>query len=1040
MIQHRKTVGIQTLPDRTEMKQRSAKKLLTYSKRITERTILNELSHLLRLLGITDIESEITVSTGRMDILCHQFRTIIETKKVGKASKEVLSQLEPYIHAKILEDSNELPFKIPEEQNRPWTGIITDGQIWHVWKYRNANNTPSAEKHTLDYRPRTPNDLLEFLSQKIFADKPLGKPRIPQNPYDLFVDDHQKLVKIYGGLKGRSLKETETKFDLWRDMLRASGMEPESKSESQKMFVKHSFLVSVARNVSQILASPEPEKEPHSVLADGFVSWIVQDPDGEDWQKAFLRKINEYDWRRQKGDVLRSVYEGFISSTDRKIFGEYYTPDWLAELLVNETLDPEWLEQSITAANSQLPLKGIGVLDPACGSGTFLYHSAQKILQSDAMKSLHLPLSRQAEIAVRLVNGIDIHPIATEISRATLLRALPAPPPDGTKSINVFQGDSLMTFQDKEDEDRKLLNQMTHEIREKNLVFQIPGTRSKEILIPLSFCESRNFNSEMDRLIAFAKQKKIPQDILESIPEPDRATLEQCCKNFADIISEKGNSVWAWYVTNITAPAFLSRRKVNRIVANPPWVRMGDIQVEYRKRELEQTFLSEGLWQGGKHASNNDIAQLFLKMGRQIYLQNPKTDPASWIVKKSYVKSPQWENFRNWYKDRKIEKYILDLQKIAPFGGGDAKISCVLFDLNSGFKTRKLDQFQKTTILSANKITKRVKILPSIKLNDALNLIEFSSASNKVSKKPSFYQNSKWKSGAATRPQVLVVIDKIEEIFNDPQNAEITTTKSTHVPWRALDAQKGIVPTSYIHKLCKSQDFYPFMISKNISNVIIPTDNQGILEECPVQSSDLWKRLDKIYRKRKGRKSPKTLLGCINYQRKISTQLESMDNLQVQVIYSAAGDHMRSTRYFPSRDNPIILGEGCYFGRFLSDQEAAYIVSILNSPCLENAFVESRRSNRHFHTHIWEYLPIPQFDRQNSDHNRLAELCEEAETAVREWYDSNSEHSTYSQITASKRIRKLLKNNKIFDQIDEIVRRMLPNQATSQQEETSYNP
>ena len=161
-------------------------------------------------------------------------------------------------------------------------------------------------------------------------------------------------------------------------MLRASGMEPENDQDALTLFVKHSFLVSIARNVSHILVDPDPENNPNIVLNDGFVSWIIQDPDGEDWQRDLLAKINEYDWRRQKGDVLRSVYEGFISAKDRKIFGEHYTPDWLAELLVNETLDPEWLEESIQAAVLPEAVKGIGVLDSSLWIWNLLIPLSQK--------------------------------------------------------------------------------------------------------------------------------------------------------------------------------------------------------------------------------------------------------------------------------------------------------------------------------------------------------------------------------------------------------------------------------------------------------------------------------------------------------------------------------------------------------------------------------------------------------------------------------------------------------------------------------------
>ena len=72
---------------------------------------------------------------------------------------------------------------------------------------------------------------------------------------------------------------------------------------------------------------------------------------------------------------------------------------------------------------------------------------------------------------------------------------------------------------------------------------------------------------------------------------------------------------------------------------------MSDIQAENRKRTLERFAKdSMGIWTGGIQAPHFDIAQLFIKRARLLYLRNPKNDPAAWIVKKSAMKAGNWEN------------------------------------------------------------------------------------------------------------------------------------------------------------------------------------------------------------------------------------------------------------------------------------------------------------------------------------------------------------------------------------------------------------
>ncbi len=67
--------------------------------------------------------------------------------------------------------------------------------------------------------------------------------------------------------------------------------------------------------------------------------------------------IDEYDLSQIREDVLKGVYQQLIDPKDRHDLGEYYTPDWLCERIVNE----------------MLPKHGYkAVLDPSCGSGSFL--------------------------------------------------------------------------------------------------------------------------------------------------------------------------------------------------------------------------------------------------------------------------------------------------------------------------------------------------------------------------------------------------------------------------------------------------------------------------------------------------------------------------------------------------------------------------------------------------------------------------------------------------------------------------------------------
>nr|WP_237681970.1 N-6 DNA methylase [Agrobacterium vitis] len=72
--------------------------------------------------------------------------------------------------------------------------------------------------------------------------------------------------------------------------------------------------------------------------------------------REIRRQIDAYDFSEVREDILKGVYQELIDLETRHALGEYYTPDWLCERMMEELP----LEQSSS------------VLDPACGSGSFL--------------------------------------------------------------------------------------------------------------------------------------------------------------------------------------------------------------------------------------------------------------------------------------------------------------------------------------------------------------------------------------------------------------------------------------------------------------------------------------------------------------------------------------------------------------------------------------------------------------------------------------------------------------------------------------------
>lgn len=132
-------------------------------------------------------------------------------------------------------------------------------------------------------------------------------------------------------------------------------------------------------------------------------------------------------------DLLKMLYQALFPQQIRHGLGEYYTPDWLAE----HVLDQAGYRGDPTAR----------LLDPACGSGTFLVAAIQRI-RARIEQSAAGRARRKSELCrqiIRNVVGFDVHPLAVLSARANYLFALGelAGYLDGAE-IPVWQRDAIL--------------------------------------------------------------------------------------------------------------------------------------------------------------------------------------------------------------------------------------------------------------------------------------------------------------------------------------------------------------------------------------------------------------------------------------------------------------------------------------------------------------------------------------------------------------------------------------------------------------------
>ena len=1002
------------------MTDRAAHRLLNANPKRLEDNIRQDIIQLLHGLKIESLLSYRT-HTGPADIYLPNRRVFIEVKAVGlanephvpqarKNAETTFQQVERYLRAEMDDELGRFP--LDDQPDLPWTGIVTDGRIWHAWRFPHAHQ--AVPTPVLDgFRPQNEDELLRTIVPIVNVE-PVGKPWVPVDPVHLFAGALDKLRTIHAELSGKRVQQTtDTKMQLWLDMLRGSGMAPKTTVAQARLFTAHCFLVALARGVVHTLVKPNDRPDPSELLGNGYLAWIVEVEDGRVWARELLDRVHAYEWRRTAGDVLRPLYESFVDQSDRKDFGEVYTPDWLAEMMVNEVLDDEWCNESIFSALAELRgqghTDGVGVLDPTCGSGTFLYHCARRILECDAAKELQP--GQRADAVCRLVHGIDIHPVAVEFSRATLLRALPATPTVADMALAIYQGDALMLRQT----DTNTL------FEPRNGEISIKSPQRREILIPRAFSEHTEFPDMLRRLVdAAANGAALPKDISLAMGT-DADKIEACHGAVRKIIDAEGNSVWTWYITNVLGPDRLARRKVNRIVANPPWVKLANIQVPERKRALERIAGKDNkagnlrLWEGGKQAPHFDIAQLFIRHSRRSFLKHPESDPSAWVTKASAIRAGNWKKLRHWHETASIPVQTLDFSEVKVFGGGDARRSCVLLELRQSSLG---DAESDIAVLKATCPGKTPDA--SLPWGIAASLLHWEKPDSFLEAYSDYVPDS-WRQGATIVPKVLTTADKVVSSWGSPHTRSVTTVRSDKDPWNAVQPRTGEVPTHWLTPLLTSKQLLPFGIAPTGSEtVIIPCDDDGdLLPSEAARQTGFWAELDDLYRERRGigGNTPKHLVAQIDYAGKLSAQLPLRSQTGHLVVYPTSGDVMRAAHI---RANIAAMDSKVYRREMDSVMEARYLVAVLNAPSLEKAFRASRTSGRDFHKNPWRSVPIPAWDEGNGVHQDLAALAELAEETV-EKMDLPA-----GQVAASRRIREQLTEDGTFGEIDSLVGRLLP--------------
>ena len=934
------------------------------------------------------IRPEYPTAEGPVGLYLTNRRVIIEVKKGGGLSKgpyaegtgyregeTAFGQLERRLRA---ERSREGLHRVEGAPSKSWIGAVTDGRAWYAWEWGAKPGGAGDAAARIDgwHGQALDKSNVESLA-RLLARAPIGKEWASADMPDILRDARRDLADAYARRSG--LREVRARRELWQGQMRAVGDALEADAaagsgagggapgeDDGEIFVAHTMLVLAARMAS----SREDARY-------GFAGWV---PD--DIAQKTRDAIDGYDWDQQGGDALWSMYRRHMPARRRPPDGERRIPDWLAEAVCGSVIDDGFIGEQIRRFRSGGEVEC--VLDPACGSGTLLYHAVRRIVESEPVCRSRMGRSDAARLASRMVRGIDVHPVAAEIARANVGRLLRAA---ADADPMVYQGNALLVPRP----ESTLLGAGGEDL-------PLTSPQGRHFVLPGRLVES---SADLAGFVRSAVDGAGPPDGPgRGAAGRDGARLAESHASLARIAAEEGGSGgdWLWHITN-QAGAMGLRGAAGRIASNPPWATYGRMHEGRRKEEVRRAAAERGLWVGGP-STKFDYAALFVDKCAEMYLAGG--GGAGWVLPRSAIKGHMWSGLRAASGDRWAAVWDV---------GGLAfqSSACVVF-------------------LGVDAGDRRLAVEgggASIRDGDGwaevLKKARWDAVPHGMDER-----ESEWlawdaplaRRGASIAPQCLVWADSVRAAGAE---ARVVTRASRWPPWASAGSTAGSVPAHWVRGCISARDLYPFAAPSR-TRCILPVEWDGEWEwDVRRHYNEFWQRAEGRYEAHLGDESdaPEALEDRINHNNGIFDQLERRGHA---AAYNRSGSSIRACAISGGE----IVHDTLHYAACESREEALFVAGILNAGAMLPAFLAARRGAGDFADHIWRAVPVPRYDGRNALHRRLAALSGRAEAAAARmlrdaWRGAGR--------VPEARIREALADSGVSGQIDDVCRKILPDYA-----------
>ncbi len=931
---------------------------------------------------------------------------VIEVKKdlrKGKILADAIEQLSGYVEVRT------------QQTGQNYVGILSDGAEWRCFHLKPSKEFVEVSQYLVN--ANHPERLIDWLDGVLATKQGViptpeeinNKLGVKSSSYSI---DHATLLSLYE--ENKSLPTVQMKRSLWAKLLTtALGSQFQN---SDELFVEHTLLVNASEIIAHaVLGINVTDLDPavilsgaqfetsgiYGVIESDFFDWVIEVEEGDIFVRSLARKISRFNWAEVSYDIMKVLYESIIDKEFRKQLGEYYTPDWLAEAIVKETIkDP---------INKR-------VLDPSCGSGTFLFHAVKNLLAQAEKKQLSIKQS--LELLAKNVIGFDIHPVAVTLARVTYLLAIGREnlmnPERGKINIPIYLADSMQWRQKQQD-----LWSKDHVVIETDIEKQL---FTSELKFPHELLQnSHTFDDLIKELADKASQKTQDKSISSlkgifhrlAIPEKFHETIISTFAVMCELHESGRDHIWGYYVRNLVRPAWLAlpQNRVDILIGNPPWLSYRhmptDMQESFKEMSEERS-----LWHGAKNATHQDLSALFVAKSVESYLDDGGN--FAFVMPNSVIDRKYFEGFRAGnYSTGEVTTYVQfkkswDLRRLRPhiFPRG----SSVIF----GIRSQKAAKMPLVAEYWSGTIKEKASKSPWSTIKKSLT---FTKEAIKIGLDSGISPyHSCFSQGATIVPRVLLVVEEkaLSPLGLAYGNKSVKSKRSAYEkkPWINIPDLEGTIESEFIKLLYTGASILPFRCQAP-ELAIIPwngkllMDGESDLIDMYPSLCKWWRKAEEIWNKNRSNEQL-NLIDRIDFQKGLSQQFPAPKE---RIVYAKSGMHICSARL---SDRQAIIDSKLYWAAAESKEESYYLCAILNA---ETTTLRTRplmsygKDERDICKHVWQ-LPIPKFDVNSDLHLQLSKLGKELEIEVaqlelRDVYFANIRQDIRKYIRSSQRGKEL---------------------------------